>query len=120
METWTAASVVVTLALVPVPSLRPLTLSVTLVTSGDYDKDNKIRLRAVHRSPDNLTAEENPGTSARRPSNEGFATIHRLKWGPLPPNRVSKITRHVSKEEGRKKGKLILPVVLYGCKVWSH
>ena len=25
-------------------------------------------------------------TSARRPSDEDYATIHRLKWGILPPN----------------------------------
>ena len=38
-------------------------------------------------------------TSARRPSIEGY-TIHRLKWGPLPPNEVGKITKHVREEEG--------------------
>ena len=32
-------------------------------------------------------------------------TNHHLKWGPFPPNEVSKITQHVRKEEGKKEGK---------------
>ena len=28
---------------------------------------------------------------------EGFATIHRLKWRPFPPNEFGRIERHVRK-----------------------
>ena len=41
-------------------------------------------------------------TSARRPSDSSYPTIHRLKWGSLPPNEVGRIAQHVSKGEGRK------------------
>ena len=39
--------------------------------------------------------------SARRPSDESSATIHRLNWGPLPPNKVVRIAQHVREEEGK-------------------
>ena len=41
-------------------------------------------------------------TSAKRPSEEGSATSNCLKWGPLTPNDVERITQHVREEEGRK------------------
>ena len=44
-------------------------------------------------------------TSIRRPSEEGFATSHRLKWGTLLPNDAVKIAQHVTAGEGRKSGK---------------
>ena len=40
-------------------------------------------------------------TSTRRPPDEGM-TSHCLKWGPLPPNDVSRIAQHIKKGEGRK------------------
>ena len=59
---------------------------------------------AVYRSPGICPiAEENPWKiSSRRPSDEGYATSHRLKLGPLPPNEVGRISQHVRKGEGRK------------------
>ena len=30
---------------------------------------------------------------------------HRLKWGPLPPNEIYRITEHVGKREGKNEGK---------------
>ena len=48
-----------------------------------------------------FTAEENSG----KPSDEGCATSHRLKWGPLHPNEVDRIAQHVRKGEGRKEEK---------------
>ena len=55
----------------------------------------------MHSSPDiYLTAEKK--TSAKRPSDEGCSTIHRLKWGPLPPNEVDMIAQQVEEGEGRK------------------
>ena len=38
-------------------------------------------------------------TSTRRPSDEGCASSHCLKWGPLPSNVVSRIAQHVRKGE---------------------
>ena len=35
--------------------------------------------------------------SARRLSNEGFSTIHHLKWGPLPQNDVGRIAQLIRK-----------------------
>ena len=66
--------------------------------------DDMMILRAVHKSLSIcLTAEENPKkTSARRPSDEGSANSHNLKWGPILLNEVSRIAKHVSKGEGRK------------------
>ena len=46
---------------------------------------------------------ENAGKiSARRQSNKGYASSHRLKWGPLPPNDVDGIAQHVREGERRK------------------
>ena len=47
-----------------------------------------------------------------RPS-EGYATSHRLKWGPSPPEEVCKIVQYVMKEEEQvipKKRPLTSPV----------
>ena len=67
--------------------------------------DNGMIPGAVHRSPEIcFTAKENPQkTAGRRPSDEGCATSHRLKWGPFPPNDVSSPTAR--QEEWRKEGK---------------
>ena len=43
-------------------------------------------------------------TSIKRPPDEGCATSHRLKWGPLYLNDVIGITQHIRKGEGRKEG----------------
>jgi hypothetical protein len=40
-----------------------------------------------------------------KPSDEGCATSHRLKWGPFPSNEVGRIAKHVRDGEGRKEGK---------------
>ena len=40
-----------------------------------------------------------------KPSGEVTATNHRLKWEPLPSNRVGKISQHVIEREGREEGK---------------
>ena len=88
------ASVAVPLAPVRVPSQWPLAPSVTSVMSVANDKgDNEmipglctdllvfaLRLR---KSPENLSQE----------------TSHRLKWGPLSPNKVSRIAQQVTKEK---------------------
>ena len=44
-------------------------------------------------------------TSARRPSDDGSATSHRLNWGSLPPIEVGRIAQHVRKGEDRKEVK---------------
>ena len=36
---------------------------------------------------------------------EGCATSHGLKWGPLLPNEVDGFAQHVRKGEARKEGK---------------
>ena len=36
---------------------------------------------------------------------EGYVTSHRLKWGPLPPNEIVRISELVREEEGRKEEK---------------
>ena len=40
-------------------------------------------------------------TSARRLSDEEYATSYRLEWGPVPPNMFSMIAQHV-REKGKK------------------
>ena len=40
----------------------------------------------------------------RRKTSARGASSHRLKWGPSPPNEVGRISQHVRKGEGRKKG----------------
>ena len=42
-------------------------------------------------------------TSAKRPSDEGCANSHRLKWSPLPPNDVGSISERAREGEGRKR-----------------
>ena len=43
-----------------------------------------------------LIAEEKPRKiSSRSPSDEGYGTSYRLKWGPLPPNEGGRIAQHV-------------------------
>ena len=88
-----SVSVAVPPAPVRGPSQRPLTPSVASFTSVANDKgDNEMILGAVCRSPGIcLTAEENP----RKPQ---LGDRHRLKWGPLPSNEVSRIT--VREKEG--------------------
>jgi len=57
-----------------------------------------MKLGAVHTSLGiYFMAEE---TSAKNLSDEGFATSHCFKWGPLAPNDVGMITGQV--KEGRK------------------
>ena len=41
-------------------------------------------------------------TSTRRPSNEGCATSHDLKWDRLPSNKLGRIAQHVREKERRK------------------
>ena len=65
------------------------------VSARDKD-DSKLKRRAVHRSPGKLWK-----TLARRPSDEGCTTGHRLNWGPLLPNDIGRIAQH-SRKEGRK------------------
>ena len=47
---------------------------------------------------------------------KGVATSHRLKWGPLPQNDISRIAQHVRKIEGRKDGKdekgFFVPIII--------
>ena len=98
-------SVAVPPAPVRVPSQRPLAPSVASVTSiASYKGDNKTISRAVQFSPGIcLTTVENPGKPQLGDRlMKGRATIHRLKWGPYPPNEVGRIAQHVSKGEGRK------------------
>ena len=38
-------------------------------------------------------------TPPKIPSNEDCATSYRLKWGPLPPNEVGRITQNVRERE---------------------
>ena len=55
--------------------------------------DNKMMQGAVHRSRGICPkAEENPGKPQLGDSlTEVYVTIHRLKWGSLPPNEVGRI-----------------------------
>ena len=72
--------------------------------SANGKGDNEMIPGTVHRSHGiYLTAEGNSGKPLLEDHHEGCATSHRLKWGPLPPNDVSRTTQHVSKREGRKK-----------------
>ena len=47
----------------------------------------------------------------------GYATSHRLKWGPLSPNCVSKIIEHIREGGERNEGK---PTCTGACSPWSH
>ena len=77
-------SVAVPPAPVRVPSQRPLASSVASVTSVANDKgDNEMILRAVHRFPGSLTAEENPRKyQLEDPLMKGCATSHRPNGVP--------------------------------------
>ena len=99
-----SVSVAVPPAPVRVPSQRPLAPSVTSVTSVTNDKgDNEMILGAVHRSPGIcLTTKENPRKYQLGNSLMKGLCDHHLKWGPFPPNEVSRITQHVRKGERRK------------------
>jgi hypothetical protein len=76
------------------------------------DKGDRAETGAVYRPLGiYLTVEETP--SARRPSDEGYATTHHLKWDSLPPNDVDRIAHYVS-EEGRKEEKELKLKLLHG------
>ena len=65
--------------------------------------NNDIKLRAVHRYPGSyLMVDEIPRNLS---SYEGCATIHRLKWDPLPPNDIFRVTQHVREEKKNVKWK---------------
>ena len=87
------------------PSQRPLA-RVSRRSANDKG-DNEVKPGAVHRSPGIcLTAEENPWkASARRPSDEGCATSHSLKWDTLFPHEVGRIAQNVMEGQRRKEGK---------------
>ena len=78
--------------------------------------DDEMIPGAVHRSGIYLTGEENPGTYQLETVDEGCAISHRLKWGPFPPNEVSRIAQHVRKG-GRRKGRC--RVNQFNCKSWE-
>ena len=62
---------------------------------------------ALQRSPGIcLMAEENPGKAQLedRPM-KGLCDQSSPQWGPLPPNEVSRIAKHVRKGEGREEVK---------------
>ena len=91
---------------VQVPSQRPLAPSVASVTSVANDKGDNEMIPGLctdllafalqlSKTPENL----------RRKFDEGTVRRHCLKWGPFPPNEVSRIAQHVRKGEGRKGGK---------------
>ena len=74
-----------------VPSQRQLVPSVTPVTFNDKG-DNEMIPGAVHRSSGiYLIAVENLRLET---VDEGCATSHRLKWGPLLPNEVGRIAQY--------------------------
>ena len=41
--------------------------------------------------------------AAKRPSDDCFATINRIKWGPLSPNDVGRFAQQVRKERNKKR-----------------
>ena len=52
-----------------------------------------------------LTAEKNPENLSFQIVDEGCAISHRLKWVPLPPNDVGRMTQLVRKGDERNKEK---------------
>ena len=50
-----------------------------------------------------LRLRKSPEKLSKETVDEDSETIHRLKWGPLPPNEVGRIAQHVKKGKGRKK-----------------
>ena len=107
MEPWAAAKKSLKLVW-RVPDQRPLTSSVTSVTSVANDKgDNEMIPGAVHRSTVIcLTAEENPGKLQLGDRLiKRCANSPRLKWNPLPPKEVSRVAQHIRKgERGKGQG----------------
>ena len=72
-----------------------------LVSCQSDKGDNVLNTGDVHRSPEfSLRLRK---TLARKPSDEGCATSHGLKWGPLLPNDIGRFIQN-SKEgkEGKK------------------
>ena len=59
-----------------VPSLSESRLS------ANYKDDNEVKPRGVHRSRDIYLMVAENLENLRRPSDDGCATTHRLKWGP--------------------------------------
>ena len=55
--------------------------------------------------------------SAKRESNEGCATNHRLKWGSLSSNDVSRIAQQVKKREVNNEGKGGVAIEYYKKKI---
>ena len=91
---------------VRVPSQWPLApMLCQSCLSANVKSDNETKSGAVHRSGTYLMAEENPGNSARKSSDEGCAICHHLKWSPLPPTDIGRITQHIRKREGEKEGR---------------
>ena len=69
----------------------------------DNDKgDNEVKSGAVHKFPSIYLAAEENSRKFRRLSAEGCVTSHCLKWGPFPPNDVSRVAQTVREEEGSK------------------
>ena len=65
--------------------------------------DNEIILGTMYRSSGiYLTVEEN---LSQETVDEGCATNHRFKWGPLPPNEVVWIAQHVRQERRKWLGR---------------
>ena len=79
--------------------LTPVLVPALSVTTND---DIKMIPGTVHRSSEFILRLWK--SSSRRLSDQGPATIHRLKWGPLSPNDVGRIAQHVGKGEGAKDG----------------
>jgi hypothetical protein len=70
--------------------------------SANDKGDNEIISGAVNRSPDiYLTTEKNLEKPQLRELDEGCATGHCLKWGPLHLKEFCRITKDVRKGEGK-------------------
>ena len=68
------------------------------------DNDDEMKSGAVHREllAFTLRLRKPRKTSARRQSDEGSASSHHLKWGPLPQNYLGRIPQYIRDGEGRK------------------
>ena len=69
--------------------------------SANYKGDNEMVPRVLLKSPGiYLTAEEDPG----KPQLEHrlMKAVRAVKWGPLPPNDVGRITQHARRGDGWK------------------
>jgi hypothetical protein len=70
------------------------------------DNGNEVKPMTVHRSSViYLWLRKAWKSSIWRPSEEGCVTNPCFKWGPLPPNDVSRNAQHFRKGEGRREGK---------------